>query len=162
MKFTHEAVIDAPIHAVDLEEWLFTMSDEDYRAAARGHRAAGTFVEGGRRGSVNIESIGGTLMFQHYLEVEAGRTRVDLLSKRSDAYLFHLFPVHVEVRWTMTAQERTADTTTFTCTVEINMPPVLRAAAALIATPYFVRKHVEEEAPRFAADITRKLKALAS
>ncbi len=159
MEFTQTAVIDAPFERVDLESWLFNLSDKEYQACARGHRAAGTFIENGRRGSINIESIGGTMMFQHYLEVEAGPTRVDMLSERSDAYLFHLFRVRVQVRWTMTAQERTADTTTFTCTVGLGMPPVLRAAGALIATPYFVRKHVEEEAPLFAADISRKLKA---
>lgn len=159
MKFSHHTVIHAPADEVDLERWLFTMSDSDYQAAARGHRAAGTFTEGGRRGSVNVESIGGTLMIQHYLERDAGPARVEMLSERSDAYLFHLVRVHVQVRWTMTATPLTADTTTFTCEVELDMPLILRIAGRLIATPYFVRKHVVEETPGFVADIERKLAA---
>jgi hypothetical protein len=157
MKFSHQAVIHAPAEQVDLESWLFTLSDSDYQSAARGHRAAGTFTEDGRRGSVNVESIGGAMMIQHYLERDAGPVRVEMLSNRSQAYLFHLFPVHVQVRWTMTAEAKTAETTEFTCEVEIQMPTILRVAAALIAMPYFVRKHVEEETPGFVADIERKL-----
>src|SRR5262245_56688622 len=140
MKFTAQAIIDAPIHQVDLENWLFTMSDADYQAASRSHRAAGSFVEDGVRGSINVESIGGTLMVQHYHEVSAEPTRVEMLSKRTRAYLFHLIPVHVAVRWTMTATPRTSDTTTFACDVEVEMPGWLRIAAASIFTPYFLRK----------------------
>jgi hypothetical protein len=157
MKFSHHAVIHAPADEVDLEQWLFTLSDNDYQAAAHGHRAAGTFTEGGRRGSVNVEAIGTLLMIQHYLEREAGPARVEMVSERSQAYLFHLIPVPVLVRWVMTATPQTANTTTFTCDVEIEMPLILRLAGALIGNPYFVRKHVVEETPGFVADIERKL-----
>ena len=37
------------------------------------------------------------------------------------------------------------------------MSPLIRLAAALIATPYFLRKHVDEETRGFATDIDRKL-----
>ena len=100
-------------------------------------------------------------MVQHYHEVSAERTRVEMLSTRSHAYVMHLIPVHFLVRWTMTATPRTTDTTTFSCTVEIEMPTLVRFAAKLTGAPYFVRKHVHEEAPNFAADIERKLRSLA-
>ncbi|MGE0220874.1 hypothetical protein [Mycolicibacterium sp.] len=100
MKYTAQAVIQAPVEAIDLETWLFTLSDAEYQAAARGHRAAGTFVQDGRRGTVNVETVGGTLLIQHYLEQQAGPTHVDMLSERSRGYLFHLVPVPVWVRWT--------------------------------------------------------------
>ena len=96
-------------------------------------------------------------MVQHYHEVSAEPTRVEMLSKRTRAYVFHLIPVHFLVRWTMTATPRTSDTTTFGCTVEVEMPAWLRVAAGSIFTPHFLRKHVDEEAPNFAADISRKL-----
>jgi len=159
MKFSHEAVISAPVDNVDLEEWLFTLSHSEYQAAARGHRAAGTFTENGVRSTVNVESMGGTLMVQHYHAVSAEPTRVEMLSERSRAYVMHLIPVHFLVRWTMTATPRTTDTTTFDCTVEIDMPTLVRFAAKLTGAPYFVRKHVHEEAPNFAADIERKVRA---
>jgi hypothetical protein len=98
-------------------------------------------------------------MVQHYHAVSAEPTRVEMLSKRSRGYVMHLIPVHFLVRWTMTAMPRTSDTANFDCTVEIQMPTLVRLAAKLTAVPYFVRKHVEEEAPNFATDIERKLRA---
>jgi hypothetical protein len=159
MKFTQHTVINAPVEQVDLEDWLFTMSDSDYQGAAKAHRAAGTFTTDGVRGMVNVESMGGTLIIQHYKAIHAEPTRVQMLSERSPAYIFHLFPTPVWVRWTMTAEARTADTTTFTCIVEAKMPPALRLPAKLTGLEYFVRKHLDEETLGFAADITRKLPA---
>ena len=66
MKFNQQAVLNASVDEVDLEKWLFTLSDSEYQATARGHRGAGVFTEDGLRGSINVESIGGTLMVQHY------------------------------------------------------------------------------------------------
>jgi hypothetical protein len=62
------------------------------------------FTTGGVRGMVNVDSMDGTLMVQHYQAVHAERTRIEMLSKGGRAYLFHLIPVTVLVRWTtMTA-----------------------------------------------------------
>jgi hypothetical protein len=76
MKFNQQAVLNASVDEVDLEEWLFTLSDSEYQAPARGHRGAGVFTEDGVRGSINVESIGGTLMVQHYHAVSAQPERV--------------------------------------------------------------------------------------
>ena len=157
MKFNQQAVLNASVDEVDLEKWLFTLSDSEYQAAARGHRGAGVFTEDGVRGSINVESIGGTLMVQHYHAVRTQPERVAMLSKRTRGYVFHLIPVHFLVRWTLAAKFRTSETTTFSCTVELEMSPLIRLAAALIATPYFLRKHVDEETRGFATDIDRKL-----
>jgi hypothetical protein len=159
MKYTAEATINAPVERVDLEKWLYALSDKEYQACARGHRGSGTFVEDGVRGALNVESVGGTLLIQHFHEVSAAPTRVQMLSKRSRAYIFHLIPTRIEVRWTMTAVPKTANTTTFSCTVEVIMPVPLRILAPSIFVPYFLRKHTFEETPLFAADINRKLTA---
>ena len=157
MKYTAEATINAPVERVDLENWFYTLSDTEYQACAKGHKGAGAFVENGVRGTLNVENVGGTLLIQHYHEVSAGPRRIDMLSKRSHAYIFHLIPVHMTVHWTMTATRQTANTTAFSCTVEAIMPAPLRLLSASIFVPYFLRKHVREETPLFAADITRKL-----
>lgn len=49
MKFTEQAV---PIDQVDLEQWMVSLSDAEYQQSARGHRAAGTFVDNGVRGTI--------------------------------------------------------------------------------------------------------------
>ena len=159
MKYTAEATIDAPVEQVDLEKWFYSLSDKEYQACAKGHRGAGTFVEDGVRGTLNVESIGGTLLIQHYREISAGPRRMEMLSKRSRSYLFHLIPTHLGVRWTMTATPQTANTTAFSCSVEAIMPAPLRLLSASVFVPYFLRKHVHEETTLFAADINRKLAA---
>ena len=157
MKYTADATINAPVERVDLENWFYTLSDTEYQACAKGHKGAGAFVENGVRGTVNVESVGGTLMIQHYREVSAGPRRMEMLSKRSRAYIFHLIPTHITVRWTMTAASKTANSTTFTCTVEAITPAALRILSASIFVPYFLRRHTLEETPLYAADINRKL-----
>jgi hypothetical protein len=62
--------------------------------------------------------------------------------------------VTVLVRWTMTAAADTEDTTTFSCTVETEIPTALRLRAQLMGLGYFIfiDKHLDEETLGFAAD----------
>ena len=159
MKHTGTAVLHAPVDRVDLENWLFTLSDAEYQACARGHRAAGTFVQDGVRGTVNVEAIGGHLIVQHYQEVSAKPSRVEMLSKRSRVYLFHLVPATIQVRWTMSATARDAKTSEFRCTVELTMNPLLRVLGALSLLGVAIRSHTLEETKLFGDDIVRKIGA---
>jgi hypothetical protein len=79
-------------------------------------------------------------------------------SKRSRAYLFHLIPITVLIRWTITAAADTANTTTFSCTVATEIPTALRLPAQRMGLGYFNRKHLDETLGS-AADISRKLPA---
>lgn len=157
MKHTGHVVLNAPVDRVDLEHWLFTLTDADYQACSRGHRAAGTFVQDGVRGMVNVEAIGGHLIVQHYREVSATPSRVEMLSERSRVHLFHLVPATVQVRWTMWVTARDEETSDFHCTVELTMNPLLRTLGTLSALGPAIRAHTTEETGLFAADIARKL-----
>ncbi|WP_326559760.1 hypothetical protein [Micromonospora sp. NBC_01796] len=156
MKTSHITPLRVPRNEVDLEEWIFSLSDEDYRAASPQHRAAGFTRSGGVRGSINVESIGGTLIIQHYREVAADAGGFELLSERSRAYLFHVVPVRAEVRWTMTVESGGNGASQLRCTVELNLSPLLSLLSATIATPFFIRRHVRNETVGFARDIERK------
>ncbi|MET0134295.1 MAG: hypothetical protein ABW215_11955 [Kibdelosporangium sp.] len=157
MKHTGMVTLNVPADRVDLEDWLFTLSDAEYQACARGHRAAGTFVQGGLRGSVNVEAIGGHLIVQHYQEVSAKPSRVEMLSKRSRVYLFHLVPATIQVRWTMAVEARTENTSEFRCTVELTMAPLLRFLGAMSLLGFAIRAHTVEETKLFGDDIVRKI-----
>jgi hypothetical protein len=156
---TAQAKLDVSSDDVDLESWLFGLSDEEYQACARGHRAAGVFTDEQGRGSVNVESIGGNLLIQHYRCVRAGRSHMEMYSAASRIYLVHLVPVTGSVRWTLTVAPKTRSSSELTCTVEVGLHPVLRAMGALMAVGTFLQRHVSEETPNFAADITRKHRA---
>jgi hypothetical protein len=159
VKTSHAVPLHVPSDEVDLEKWIFSLSDEDYQAASPQHRAAGVTESDGIRGTINVESMGGILLIQHYKEVAADARGFELLSQRSRAYLFHVVPVRVEVRWTMAVEPGENDASRLRCTVELTLRPALRILAATIATSFFVRTHVRNETPGFARDIERKYAA---
>ncbi len=73
------ATLEVPAAEVDLGSWLFALSDEEYQACARGHHGAGVIDDERGRGMVNVESIGGNLIVQHYRPVRAERSDGDVL-----------------------------------------------------------------------------------
>ena len=101
MRFAHEITIPLPASSIDLPEWLFDLTEAEYAACARGHRGLG--VQGGSRrtGMINVESIGGSLLVQHYETRRADKDHVTMVSEASRAYLMHVAPVKVGVVWDM-------------------------------------------------------------
>ena len=158
MAISHTArvILNGPSDQIDLEAWLFGLSDSDYQACAKGHRGAGVFSDEHGRGMVNVESIGGNLIVQHYRWVRASPASVEMYSAASRVYLFHLVPVTARVRWTLEAKPRTANTSNFACSVEVDLPPLLALLGRLSLLGFFLGRHVDEEAKGFAVDIARK------
>jgi hypothetical protein len=152
---TTHVTVNKPSDEIDLETWLFGLSDADYQACADGHRGAGVFTDEQGRGMINVESIGGHLIVQHYRPVHSERCSVELYSPASRVYLFHLVPVAAGVRWTLEVTPKGAKASEFACTVRVHLRPVLGGLARLSLLGHFLGNHVDEEAQGFAADITR-------
>jgi hypothetical protein len=66
---TARATLNVPSDEVDLERWLFALSDADYQACDGGHRATASYIDEHGRGTINVESIGGNLIVQNYRAV---------------------------------------------------------------------------------------------
>jgi hypothetical protein len=158
MSISHTAhvTLNEPSDQIDLEAWLFELSDSDYQACAKGHRGAGVSRDEHGRGMINVESIGGNLIVQHYRCVRSDRSSVEMYSPASRVYLFHVVPVAAAVRWTLEAKPETATTSDFACTVQVDLPPVLALLGRLSLLGHFLGRHVDEEARGFAADIAEK------
>lgn len=63
------AIINAPIDRIDIPKWCFSLSEREYQGCSPAHISAGfTSAPDGRRMSLNVEIIGGSLMVQHYVE----------------------------------------------------------------------------------------------
>jgi hypothetical protein len=159
MPISHTATVavNEPTGEIDLDAWIFGLSDADYQACAKGHHGAGTHVDDRGRGMVNVESIGGHLIVQHYREVHSEPSSVEMYSDASLVYLFHAVPVSATVRWRLALAATSPTASQFTCTVDVTLPPVLRFVARVTFLGRSLRRHVEEEAPNFAADLSRKL-----
>ncbi|HUN86449.1 MAG TPA: hypothetical protein VMU48_18865 [Terracidiphilus sp.] len=80
------ATINAPIEKVDIPSWCFTLPESEYQACSPAHFSAGaTTAPDGRRMSINVEVIGGSLMIQHYLADIAEPDHLRLVSN-SDVF----------------------------------------------------------------------------
>ena len=160
MPISHTAnvLLNESAGTIDLAAWLFGLSDEDYQACAKGHHGAGTYTDEQGRGMVNVEAVGGHLIVQHYREVDSDPSAVEMYSAASRIYLFHLVPVTGTVRWKLAVAPRSPTASEFTCTVDVTLPAILQIVARLSFLGRALRRHVEEEAPNFGADIARKLR----
>ncbi len=156
MVFSHETVIKLPSSAIHLDDWLFNLSEQDYQAAAKAHRAVGTGKGSEFLGMVNVESIGGNLLIQHYKTELLEPLHVRLLSPRSRGYLLHLVPFHPWVRWEMEAFPLSETESRFRCTVEVRLSYLVRMGGFFIGANHSIHRHLVEETYGFARDIEKK------
>ncbi len=77
-----------------------------------------------------------------------------MYSAASKVFLLHLVPVVASVRWTLDLAPKTASSSELTCTVHVDLHPVLGVLARLMAGGMFLGRHVNEETDGFVADIT--------
>lgn len=157
------AIVNAPIDAVDLPSWVFTLPDQEYQGCSPAHVAAGfTTAPDGTRMSINVEIIGGTLMVQHYVEKLAEKHHV-VLESVSD-----IFPpsgrTTIHVRWELTVKPLDATRCEFTNHVRSHFTDELKTFLEHQGVPLDVFKvqrqpmsiaHNKQETPLFAASIER-------
>jgi hypothetical protein len=156
MKYSHEVSIPLSKDLINLPDWLFELTEKDYADSAHGHRAIGVIGGAERSGMVNVESIGGTLIIQHYATQIAEKQHVIMLSKASRAYLMHLFPVTIGVVWDMRVAGDGPDASRFQCVIEIDFPPAVQLLGYFIGAPLFARRHLIEETNGFSRNILKK------
>jgi hypothetical protein len=97
------AVINAPIEKINIPEWAFNLPEAEYQSCSPAHvSAAATVGADGRRMSINVEIIGGSLMVQHYQE-EVSKPDHLVLTSFSDVYAptGHLV---LHVRWELSVK----------------------------------------------------------
>ena len=85
VKSSFLATINAPIESVDIPSWCFTLPESEYQSASPAHNTCGaTTAPDGRRMSINVEILGGSLMVQHYIEEigEPDHLRLVITGKR--------------------------------------------------------------------------------
>ena len=136
--FNYDSIIQIPVHKIELYKWLINISEDDYKRFSKGHIAIGLCTKNGAEAMTNVESIGGNLLVQHYIITEKEKKRVSLFSEKSDAYLFHILKVHIEVNWKMNVAYNDEHTSVFTCEINVKYPNKLLALAAKsTGTNYF-------------------------
>jgi len=157
------AVIHAPIEKVDLPAWCFSLSEAEYQGCSPAHySAAVTTAPDGRRMSINVEVIGGSLMVQHYLEDVSEPDHLRLLSD-SDVFT-PTGRTKISVMWDLRVVRIDDFSCEFTNTVQSAATPELIELLTKQGIPVdgfaAARKpnsvaHNRQETPLFATSIER-------
>ena len=80
------ATINAPIDKIDLPAWCFGLPEQEYQACSPAHIAAGfTTAPDGKRMSINVEIIGGSMIVEHYVETLGSKSHL-ILDSTSDVF----------------------------------------------------------------------------
>ena len=165
---THQGVtiVNAPIESINLGDWMFTITSEEYQACSKDHQAATqSTMPDGKALSINVETIGGNQIVQHY--IEAKRTRNHVVGFSPNSVVFSkLAPTGfllIQVKWELEAEKVDNNKCKLTCTVTNtttieSIAQSIRAAVANndVKLPNPVQVHVEEEAVLFGKDIEKK------
>ncbi len=157
------AIINVPIETVDIPAWCFTLPESEYQACSPAHCSAGaTVAPDGRRMSINVEVIGGSLMVQHYVE-EIGRPDHLKLVSNSDVFT-PTGRTKIGVIWDLTVKKIGDHACEFTNLVYSHATPELLDFLGQQGIPWDVfraaRKpiseaHNRQETPLFAKSIER-------
>jgi len=157
------ATIHAPIEMIDLPTWCFTLPESEYQACSPAHYSAGaTTTPDGRRMSINVEVIGGSLMVQHYVEQIARPDHLRLVSN-SDVFT-PTGHTKMAVIWDLRVKKSDDGTCEFTNTVHSSATPELLNLLGGQGIPFEVFRmtrrpmseaHNRQETPLFAKSIER-------
>ncbi|MBA2920656.1 hypothetical protein GON01_06545 [Sphingomonas sp. MAH-20] len=157
------AVINAPLAAIDLPAWAFTLPDREYQGCSPAHVAAGyTTGPDGKRMSINVEVIGGSLMVQHYVE-RLGEKDHLILESVSDVFTPN-GRTTINVLWELTVRALDDGRCEFTNHVRSTATDALLDLLDRQGIPFEVFRtqrqpmsiaHNQGETPLFAASIER-------
>lgn len=160
---TATSVINAPVESIDLGEWMFTITSDEYVACSTAHQSAAQGrLPSGKRVSLNVEYVAGFFMVQHYIEHIAERGHVLGFSPNTVFWLNDKQYAFTQITWELKATQLTDTSTEISCFVKAaaaakDFAKIGAAAAKGISKGHpTLEEHTQEETPKFAKDIERK------
>ncbi len=157
------AIINAPIEKIDIPRWCFTLPEKEYQSCSPAHIAAGfTTAPDGTRMSINVETIGGSLMVQHYVETLAEKDHL-ILDSDSDVFT-PTGRLTIHVTWELSVKAIDGGRCEFTNRVQSFATDEMMAFLDRQGIPFEVFRtqrqpmsiaHNKGETPLFAASIER-------
>ena len=156
MEFTKTVPVAVAADDVNLADWIFGLSDDDYRAVAVGHHAMGVIGGEKRLGLINVEQIAGTLIVQHYHTKTADAGHVSFLSEASEGFLLRAVPFTMKVWWDMAIEPGPSGNAHLSCRIGFDAPAWVTIAGTFVRNNHQVHRHLIEETGGFARDLERK------
>src|ERR1700726_5306829 len=128
------ATINAPMEKGDIPSWCFTLPESEYQSCSPAHVSAGsTTAPDGRRMSINVEVLGGSMIVQHYVEEIAEPHHLRLVSG-SDIFT-PTGRIKVGVIWDLSVKKIDGNTCEFANEVHSFFTPELLDSLAKQAIP---------------------------
>jgi len=155
---TDTRVLPIPAERIDIGEWLFGLSDDEYQTTAKAHLGAGTSRRtDGRRGFFDVERFFAAFIVNHHREEAARRDYVRVTSPDSRAWLFWAVPIRLFVCWEMIVRPRGPDSCKLECRLRIDPPHnALEPVATMLGVPIVHRRHLREQMTGFVEDVLAK------
>ncbi len=154
-----KAIINAPIDKIDIPEWLFALTDEEYQRCSGAHIAAGATrtPDGSKRIEINVEKVGPGLMVQHWTEDIAEKQHCRLVSL-SDMFV-QQERTKMQLTWDTTDTISVFETDEYLAFVKKSgaSPEQMRDE-----TQRALDAHNAEETPNFAKSIERRVLSTAA
>ena len=157
------ALINAPIEKIDIPAWCFALPEREYQGCSPAHvSAAVTTAPDGKRMSVNVEIIGGSLMVQHFVETLGQKNHL-ILDSESDVFT-PAGRTRIHVTWELSVKEAGTGKCEFTNRVRSYATEELLTFLARQGIPFDQFReqrqpasiaHNKGETPLFAASIER-------
>jgi hypothetical protein len=157
------SIINAAIYQIDLPKWCFDLSEREYQDCSPAHVSAGfTTAPDGKRMSINVEIIGGSLMVQHYVEA-LGRKDHLVLDSDSDVFT-PSGRTRIHVTWELSVKDIGGGKCEFTNRVRSYATEDMLTFLARQGIPFDLFRaqrqpasiaHNQGETPLFAASIER-------
>jgi hypothetical protein len=157
------ATINAPIDKIDLPAWCFGLPEQEYQACSPAHIAAGfTTAPDGKRMSINVEIIGGSMIVEHYVETLGSKSHL-ILDSTSDVFT-PSGRTTIHVTWELSVRDAGGGKCEFTNRVKTFATEDLLAFLARQGIPFDQFRaqrqpasiaHNQGETPLFAASIER-------
>jgi hypothetical protein len=157
------AIINAPIEKIDIPAWCFSLPEREYQGCSPAHVSTGfTTAPDGKRMSINVEIIGGSLMVQHYVET-LGRKDHLILDSESDVFTL-TGRTRIHVTWELSVKEVGKGKCEFTNRVRSYATEEMLTFLARQGIPFDQFRaqrqpasiaHNQGETPLFAASIER-------
>ncbi|MFD1604808.1 hypothetical protein ACFSJW_15465 [Flavobacterium artemisiae] len=158
------AVINAPIEKVNIADWLLNLPDAEYQRCSTQHIGAGiTSTYDGQPMSINVETIGDTLMVQHYVATVHRPDYCRMLSV-SDS-ITQNGRTKVQVLWELKVTKIDENSCLYTNEIHATATPEMfeylkghgvDLAAAAASRQAASDAHNHEETPNFAKSIENK------
>ena len=160
---TAQAIIHTDINSINISEWLFGLTAQDYAACADGHQSAAQGVlPSGKRISMNVEFVAGYFMVQHYIENISEKDRVQVISPNTLLWLDDEKYVILQITWELSLKKIDEQSCMLHCKVisetenELFIQAVEERTKDVNPEETDFQLHINEETPLFAKDIEQK------